>query len=99
MIIDKYAYRLILFAALTTLGIGTVFYHYQESLSWLDSYYFSVTTLATVGYGDIEPKTNLGKIFTTLYMFVGVGIVTSFITALMHRRGERIMQRHKQRKT
>ncbi len=54
--------------------IGTVFYHLIEKWSWLDSLYFSVITLATVGYGDFAPKTPAGKIFTIFYVFIGVGI-------------------------
>ena len=42
---------------LLILLIGTVFYHLEEGWSWLDSLYFSVITLSTVGYGDFEPTT------------------------------------------
>jgi hypothetical protein len=80
-----------------TLLIGTVVYHQVEKFSWLDSYYFSVITLATVGYGDFTPHTPFGKIFTTFYIFVGVGIVTTFITYTLRRRGEKIQERRKQK--
>lgn len=92
--LDRYAYRLIVSVALLTLAIGTVFYHLVEHFSWLDSYYFSVVTLATVGYGDFVPKTPVGKLFTTFYIFIGVGIVTTFITATMRRRGAKVTDRH-----
>jgi len=35
----------------------------EKDLSFHDAFYFIVVTLATVGYGDIYPKTDLGKIF------------------------------------
>ena len=41
----------------------------------MDALYFSVTTLTTVGLGDLAPKTAPGKLFTVLYIFVGLGIV------------------------
>jgi Ion channel len=53
---------------------GTIFYHSVEGWSWIDSFYFSVTTASTVGQGDLAPKTDAGKLFTTLYIFVGVGV-------------------------
>jgi hypothetical protein len=44
--------------------------------------YFSVTTLTTVGFGDLAPQTALGKLCTVLYIFVGLGIVGGFIHSL-----------------
>ena len=64
---------------LITLGSGTYFYHVTEGWGWLDSLYFSVTTLTTVGYGDFSPHTVAGKLFTIAYLFVGIGILLSFI--------------------
>lgn len=61
---------------------GTLFYHYVEGWRWLDALYFSVITLTTVGYGDFSPKTDAGKLFTIVYIFVGLGILAGFITAV-----------------
>lgn len=35
-------------------AIATAFFHFYEGLSWIDSLYFVVVTIATVGYGDIN---------------------------------------------
>lgn len=86
--VEKHAYRLLVLLALITLSGGTIVYHIVEKWSWVNSYYFSVVTLATVGYGDLHPTTNFAKIFTTFYIFIGVGIITTFITVTMKRRGE-----------
>jgi len=53
---------------------GASFYHLVEKWRYLDALYFSAYTITTVGYGDITPKTDFGKIFTIFYMFAGVGI-------------------------
>lgn len=64
------------------LAAGTVFYHSIEGWRWLDSLYFSVITLATVGYGDFSPQTDLGKVFTIVYVFLGIGLLVAFFTRL-----------------
>lgn len=53
---------------------GTVFFHYVEGWGWVDAYFFTVVTLSTVGYGSLVPATVLGKIGTTVFIFVGLGI-------------------------
>jgi voltage-gated potassium channel len=96
---DKYLFRFFLVAALLALGTGVVVYHSVEHLSWVDAYYFSVITLATVGYGDITPHTAAGKIFTTFYVLFGIGIITTFISLRMQRRGEKFAKRRNARKS
>lgn len=65
--------------------IGTLFYHYIEHFDYVDAFYFSVITLTTVGYGDLHPVTEVGKLFTTLYIVVGIGILMAFIDTLSQR--------------
>jgi voltage-gated potassium channel len=66
----------------TLLATGTVFYRQIEGWSWVDSFYFCVITLATVGYGDFSPQTVAGKIFTILYIFLGIGLLVALFTQL-----------------
>ncbi len=54
--------------------IGTVFFRLIEGWSWLDSYFFTVVTISTVGYGELVPATAAGKIATTVLIFVGLGV-------------------------
>ncbi len=82
--------------AIVLLGIGTVFYHIVEKLAWLDSVYFCVVTLATVGYGDIVPKTNPGKAFTIFYILAGVGIIATFANLFLKQTALRRDLRHHQ---
>lgn len=89
---DKLYHKLVAIAV-GMLLLGTVFYHHQEHFTWVDAYYFSVVTLATVGYGDLTPHTDVGKIFTTFYILGGVGIITTFITYTMKRKAYRRQER------
>jgi len=63
---------LILYGVL--LVIGTGFYVRVEGWSVLDAMYFCVLTLATVGFGDLTPRTPLGRAFTIVYVLIGTGV-------------------------
>ena len=76
-------FRLAGLLAIIIVSTGSIFYHIVEKLNWLDSVYFSVITLATVGYGDITPHTNAGKVFTIFYILAGVGIIATFANLLL----------------
>lgn len=60
--------------ALMILLSGVIFYHRYEGWPWLDALYFCVMTLATVGYGDFAPATDVGKIFTIIFTLIGIGV-------------------------
>ena len=52
--------------------------------SFYDAIYWAVVTLTTVGYGDIYPKSDIGRLISMLSTFVGIAIVampTGIITA------------------
>lgn len=89
--------RALLSLTFLLIGGGIVFYHFVEGMSWVNSFYFTVITLTTVGYGDIVPVTDIGKIFTAFYILCGVGVLVSFVSFssgfLLHRQVEQIQSR------
>ena len=81
---------------LATLLIGTVFYRIVEGWDLLDAVYFSVVTMATVGYGDFTPHTAPGKIFTMVYIVVGIGLLATFARGVGQRWIDRRIRRIEQ---
>ncbi|NNC82867.1 MAG: two pore domain potassium channel family protein [Flavobacteriales bacterium] len=80
-LLDKH-YRNLLLTSSFIIATGTVVYHYLEEWSWVDSLYFSVVTLTTIGYGDFAPQTDMGKLFTIIYIILGLGMILGFINAV-----------------
>ena len=62
--------------------LGAYAYRGVEGWRLLDSFYFVAVTVTTIGYGEIVPVTDTGKIFTIFYSFFGVGMAFYFLTLL-----------------
>jgi len=90
-------YRDLLGTTLFILFLGTIVYHNLEGWGYLDSLYFSIITLTTIGYGDFSPQTTGGKMFTIFYIFLGIGIILAFINTL-YNHFEKEQQMKKKRK-
>lgn len=87
----------LMLALFSYISVGSIFYHLVEKWNWLDSVYFSVISLATVGYGDFVPKTDAGKIFTMAYVFVGIGLFIFVANSFLRHRFEVGLTRHSNR--
>ncbi len=74
--------RVLAISALLTIAVGTVFYMFIEGWTPIQSLYFCVVTLATVGFGDLHPTTELSQLFTVGYILAGIGIIAAFATEL-----------------
>ena len=78
--------KILVLTAISVIAIGTIAYALIEQWTVLDALYFCVVTLSTVGFGDLHPTTDLGKLFTIGYVIVGVGIIAAFISQLASHR-------------
>ena len=85
--------RAIFVWVLLLLMIGTLFYTLVEGWSITNAFYFSVITLSTVGYGDLSPVTTVGKLFTTVYILLGISIIVVFANTLVQKHAHRIAAR------
>jgi potassium channel subfamily K len=52
------------------IAIGTIMVHFLEDMTWVDSFYLSVTSVTTVGYGDYAFTTITGRCFAVIWLLV-----------------------------
>ncbi|MBI5240290.1 MAG: NAD-binding protein [Elusimicrobia bacterium] len=61
---------------------GTIGYRVVEGWSFFDGLYMTVITLATVGYGETNPLTHAGRLFTVFLIMGGIGVMTYAFSAI-----------------
>jgi voltage-gated potassium channel len=93
-----YSTQIITLVTLSVIGIGTIVYRYLEDWGWVDSFYFSVITLTTVGYGDLAPSSSSSKLFTVFYIVTGISLLGAAMNEVVKRRGRRFEARRSKRR-
>ena len=73
----------VLLALAGALVLGTVGFHLVEGWSLTDSFYVTVQTMTTVGYGDLPPTTYHGRVFAILIMLIGAGGVALAVSTIV----------------
>lgn len=68
--------RISLFLLLVILVSGTVGYSVIEHMSVFDSFYMTLITISTVGFGEISPLSQLGRILTIGIIVCGISLLT-----------------------
>ncbi len=69
---NKKSFILLYFLFLVTFGTIGFYILGENDWSWVDSIYMTVITLSTVGYGEVHPLTDAGKIWAVLIIIFGV---------------------------
>lgn len=78
--------RGILVTAALLLFAGTIIFMILEGFSPIDSFYFSFITLATIGYGDFAPSSELSRLVTVAFSITGLGIMAALISTIASHR-------------
>ncbi len=90
-------FRILLYMLLILLGGATLFYTRIEHWSVVDSLYFSVMTMSTIGYGDLAPTTDMSKLFTAIFAVLSIGIFAAVVSKIVAVTLERKKLRFKNR--
>ena len=69
----RFRLKIFIFIFLIILLTGVIGFIYIEGLTFVDALYFTIVTIATVGYGDIHPVTYTGKVLSLILIICGVG--------------------------
>ena len=77
---NNFNYTLLI--GLLVLIVASILITFIEKVDFFDSLWWSIVTVTTVGYGDIYPKTILGKIVATILMFMGIGLIGSLTSTI-----------------
>src|ERR1700704_1372013 len=73
---------LIALAILFTLALGTARFVFIEHYPVFDAFYMTLTTVTTVGYGEIHPLSREGRVFNSFLILFGVIIMLLAIGAM-----------------
>ena len=67
------------------LGVGTVGYRWIEGDPWtyFDGFYMTAITLTTIGYGELYPLSNEGRLFTVVLAYSGIFTLAYFASELV----------------
>lgn len=90
---------IVILLAVLLVAIGTAGYMVIENWTMMDSLYMTVITLSTIGYGEVNPVSPPGRIFTLFLIVMGVGfflyVIGNVVQFLVEGRIRLILGRHK----
>ena len=89
--LDRETRGVLIYAGVIVL-FGTMIYHWLEGWSLLDSAYFVVITLTTIGFGDLTPTKPITKLVTIFYGINGVAILLMLLDQIRRLRDRRFRE-------
>lgn len=84
--------KLLMLVVITFISSSLAFFFIDESMSFMDSMWYVLVTLTTVGYGDIIPRSFIGRIIAVILIIVGIlifSITTAAISSIYTKRIEK----------
>ena len=67
--------KLIALGLLILMFLGVAGFHFIEGWPWFDGLYMVVTTFTTIGYHEVHPLSNAGRVFNLFLIIAGVSLV------------------------
>jgi hypothetical protein len=90
LLLDKKTRQIFLYAG-SAVFIGALLFHWLEGWGWLDSFYFVIVTLTTIGYGDFSPTMPITKLITIFYALNGAAILLLLLDTIRRVREQRLV--------
>jgi voltage-gated potassium channel len=91
-------FRFFILLPIAVIIISTVGMMLIEHLSFVDAIYYTIVTIATVGFGDVTPVSTGGKIFSIFIILFGIGSFITLLTSIVEwlsQRRQRAQHRHR----
>jgi len=79
---EYYRFLIPIFLLNSLLVIGTFGYVLIDGYSWFNAFYMTVITVATVGYGEIEPLSQNGRLFTAFLIITSFGTFAYAVSSI-----------------
>jgi hypothetical protein len=95
LLLEKRTRRIFLYVGLNVL-LGAFLFHWLEDWGWLDSFYFVIVTLTTIGFGDFAPTMPITKLITIFYALNGAAILLMLLDEIRRLRERRLVEEQTQ---
>lgn len=80
-----------LYISLAVILVAAAMFCISEQVSFNTALWWAITTATTIGYGDVIPKTGIGRVAAIILMLIGIGFIgmlTSTITEFFAKEDE-----------